>query len=256
MLFPDYNTVISLVMSILSVMKLLFLLFISGILITITSSCKKQHPATHRTFSNHLAFSVTALQYIRPSLNNYFIYEDSATGTTDSVVITENTLENILCPKHYDTLPVFFSNDVTVTEIDDYYYQSLRLVYTKFVGNTASNWLSLANDDLHSIEEFSLFDPSPDSSIIMEKWDSTFSIPTAYYFGYPFGTASVIPDIVIGQKTYHDVVNFHYEQLPNSSNDPDSLKSADTYWARGIGLIKRTEVTTNTTHSWSLVRKG
>ncbi len=58
---------------------------------------------------------------------------------------------------------------------------------------------------------------------------------------------------MIEGKTYKDVVKFNFERNPVST---DSIIKFNYYWAKGIGLIKREEVTTHTIHSWNLIRNG
>ncbi len=224
-----------------------------GILIVILAygSCKKKTSDTQpHLVSDYLKFSTTGLQYIKPPVNSYFIYRDSASGLLDSVVVTESSIEKKLHPEHLDTLPGWVSSVVT---IPDHYYEELHLKFTKVIGSISENWLTLGASNIGS--EGSLFG-TPDSSILLSRWDKAYTNSDGLVcFYYPFlsSISTTISSITIQGKIYNNVEKFSYER---PSVATDSTIRFNYYWVKGIGLIKREEVTTNTNHSWSLIRNG
>lgn len=84
----------------------------------------------------------------------------------------------------------------------------------------------------------------------------------SYMFQYPYFTNTIgsqyvfvnIPNITIEGKSYSDVVQLTYSNYQSPSSP--SYYTSTYYWAKGIGIIKRTVTTATSTQTWTLLRHG
>jgi hypothetical protein len=193
--------------SILKVSILLLIIF------TCFSNCSKNSSPKNYTLSKD------GLAFIQLPLGKYFIYKDSATLQSDSVVVTESLSQTIS-----GTSPYPYS-------ADDY---TLILSKIDSMGNITT-WLSgEANAGVSDV------------NVYMERLAPNNS---GYLFRYPpcnCGTESSISSMVVEGKTYTDVV-----LTLDTQYDPYSY-----YWAKGVGLIKCTEMIDSVTKTYTLLRSN
>jgi len=154
--------------------------------------------------------SKESLAYVQIPIGKYFIYKDSVSGNTDSVIVTKSELK---------TVPHFVSPSLFDGRVS-YYYQSCTLYLSKKNGNASILWfekIAEANANVHD----------------------------AYLDLY--STQKIIPNITIEGKNYSDVIQVTYSS---------SYFASTFYWAKGIGIIKRTETKGASTQTWTLLRNG
>ena len=176
--------------------------FFLGIIILLVSiGCKKSN--RHYSVFNNFTFSKEALDYIKFNPGKYFIYKDSATLTTDSVIVTKSLIESVS-----GTTPVFFGTTFYYTE------EVYTLILSKIGSSNTTAWLSGKADSFGG------------GSIYMTPLDNS----GGYLFRDP--PDSTITTIVVEGKTYTDVIlTYSTFQIIYSY-----------YWAKGVGLIKSSKV--------------
>jgi len=207
-------------------------------------SCKKSadSPALE-TFN----FSKESLTYVQIPLNKYFIYKDSVSSNTDSVIVTQSALVTQLMPAHQSG---GFFDPIQPA----YNYQTFTLLLSKINGNTSTDWFyGIANTDSYV---------SPDGLLLRERDRST-NADKNYVFSQGSkiispGSQIIITNITIEGKDYSHVIQFTSSNgiLPSSSSYHQYYLACTYYWAKGIGIIKRTVTTATSTQTWTLVRRG
>ena len=180
--------------SVYTIITINVFLLIAGIF----SGCKK-----NTNLTENFTFSKEGLSYIQFNPGKYFIYKDSTTLTTDSVVVTESLLDTVS-----GTENGFFG----VT--DHYTAQEYTLMLSK-IGSSNTVWLS---GKASSLDEYT---------------GNVYLIPayiiytSGYLFRYP--PDSTISTIMVEGKAYKDVILMANAQ-------------STYYWAKGVGLIKSSKV--------------
>lgn len=208
--------------------KMIIKLFITQIiLLAIFTGCKKND--TDVNYS--LSFSRRALEYVKLTEGKYLIYKDSATAALDSVVVTKSKLETYLQPK----IPGYLT--------PAYYHENFVLELTKYMGSASSEWfygnaslvlatMPFASSDTEAVRLYGQYG-SPD-------------------FIFSASSQSNLSLLVEG-VTYNNVV----ETISDAGVDINHpAYHYDTYyWAKGIGIIKRREITTGgTIKTYTLLR--
>jgi hypothetical protein len=206
--------------------------FFLGIIILLVSiGCKKSN--RHYSVFNNFTFSKEALDYIKFNPGKYFIYKDSATLTTDSVVVTESLLDTVS-----GTEDGFFG------VIDHYTAQEYTLILSKIDSSGATVWVT---GKASSLDGYT-------GNVYLDR------LPTSiggYLFRYPPGGGVYqepcncviernIPAITVEGDTYTDVVL--------TVDEYSASKKSSYYWAKEVGLIKRSEVNGTDTKTYTLLR--
>ena len=192
-----------------------------------------------------MKFSSEALAYVQLPLNKYFIYKDSASGTFDSVVVKESSLQTIFVPK-YDC-----PRDSWCISTPAYNYQTFTLKLVSITTSTQKNWYfeSAFHDVIGGF-----YQPRATDTMYVSL-NGTFWYP--FYLNNTPGSlvqVNLFPSIIIEGKTYTDVL-----QCVSSNTDNTSLPNytkTNYYWAKGIGIIKREIRTATTVKTELLVRHG
>lgn len=158
--------------------------------------------------TNNYTFSPNGLAYIQLSTGKYFIYKDSATLTTDSVVVTQSLLDTISGIE-----ATFFGNE-------KYTAQEYTLILLKIGTSGSTVWLTG--------KAKSLDDVAGDAYLLPTEFNAS-----GYLFRYP--PDSTITTMVVEGNTYADVIL--------TINPVDlSPEQSTYYWAKGVGLIKSSKV--------------
>jgi len=161
-------------------------------------------------------FSKESLTYAQIPLNKYFIYKDSVSGDTDSVIATRSTMGKVPISVHPNSIwPV------------SHYCQK----FTLMLSNRSTSIIWFYGDAVAYANENDV-----------------------YMFGNPSGNQKVLPKITIEGKDYSDVVQVKGGN--NLSPSSPSYGASTFYWAKGIGIIKRTETKDSSTQTWTLLRRG
>ncbi len=223
--------------------KNVLLLIISTILF---ASCKKSvdEPAQ----SMHFNFSKEALAYVQMPANKNYIYKDSATGEMDSILVNKSTLENNLMPSSTYNILGFPST------FPAYYFQTFTLLLTKINGSKSLDWFyGIANANIGNY----IGGSNDSAGVLLLERDRSLNADKGYVFNsFPVqgGVKMIIPNLTIEGKEYIDVVRFTSTNgLTPSAN---GYRAVIYYWAKGIGLIKRSISSTNSTKTWTLVKNG
>ena len=220
--------------------KNVFLLAIGTLLFI---SCKKS--VDDPRLNIQMNFSKEALAYVQMPANKYYIYKDSATGDTDSVVVAQSSLETKLMPSLTYNILGFDTHQPA------YNYQTFTLLLAKVNGSTSTDWFYGIADANYF---FTLKNTDTAGVWLMEKHRSTDEfILVVFSPHFTNGNKIIIPNLTIEGKNYSDVVQFTNRRLTPSSQN---YLASTYYWAKGIGIIKRSITTGNTTQTWSLTRNG
>jgi hypothetical protein len=195
------------------------------------SGCKKFNKLYG--ISNYTyTFSSNGLAYIQLSTDKYFIYKDSATLTTDSVVVTQSLLDTVS------------GTQSTIFGPEKYTAQEYTLILTKIDSSGTAVWLSGKASSLDDLAEYVFLDRLPTSI-------------GGYLFRYPPSGGvyqepcncvieTNIPAITVEGNTYTDVVL--------TADEYSASKKSSYYWAKEVGLIKRSEVNGTDTKTYTLLR--
>jgi hypothetical protein len=185
-------------------------------------------------------FDNTALEFINLRWNRYFIYKDSATGLTDSVIVTQNNISSIF----HDSVP---GNP----PIPAYFHQIFKLTLLNFSGSPNQPWFEgLASCD----SQYRYANHFIDSDF--DLYDKQNILPA---FWYPFTSSGVkqytlIPTITIEGTTY---VQIHKFSATNGLQPTDiNYRATIFYWEKGTGIIKKEIRTYNSVKTYLLARYG
>lgn len=176
--------------------KFFLLLVLTALLV----ACKKEVQPSEPI---HFKLDPVGLKYTQLALGKYFIYKDSATGNTDSLVVTRSSL--------YDKEGLF--------QMKAALYENYELIMTQ---------KSAANDSIW-IYGLSTAGNSPCGNTAMLLYGAL-----ELYFVYPASCpqnprSSMLPSLTIEGETYKDVV-----VVDNMQGDLGSKY----FWAPSVGLIK------------------
>ncbi len=185
-------------------------------------------------------FDNTALDFIYIHWNRYFIYKDSATGITDSVIVTRNYTSSVF----HDSVP---GNP----PIPAYTHQTYGLTLQKNSGSAYQPWFDgFASCDTQYRYTAHYIDADFDLN------DKQNNLPA---FWYPFTSSGVnrytlIPSITIEGTTYIQILKFSASNglQPTDTNYRETI----FYWEKGTGIIKREIRTYNSVKTSLLIRYG
>lgn len=214
----------------LSTLVAAILLFLSG--------CKKKEAE----IIYQVSISRNALEYVNMPQGKYRIYKDSASGNTDSVVITTGKLENIFFPLSTG-YGIFYTY-----KIPAYYAESLTLK----LESMTSTGIALPWFDGRGMAELPNPILSTDTACIVLYGGE--SNRTTIVFSQSHSQQST-ETMTIEGKTYNNVVAYTYNNGLDL-NHPYYLRTV-YYWAKGVGIIKRSITTTGgATKTSSLLRNN
>jgi hypothetical protein len=217
-------------------MKTIIILFLISIA-SLFISCKKDSGG-NQTPTIEVKLSAEGLAYIQLPINKYFIYKDSATGVTDSVVVTKSLVQN----RYRPAAPAQYS-------LNAYNIEIYSLLLTKINTAGSSEWFNGATVDVHLAYSVST------NSLEVDMRELNYG--RAFYYPIPICNCSspiLIPSITVEGKTYTNVIaniasNYVIPSLPEYYRNV-------FYWAKGTGLIKVERTTNATTKIFTLLRNG
>lgn len=196
------------------------LLVVAAMLTAFQTSCKKEE-AMYK-------LPADGLKYIQLRPGQFFIYKDSASGKTDSVVVTESSLT-----AESFTYQGFTSNSITARR------EVFRLVLTRKNGGADSTWLSgTAKGDFGS-----------NRAILKESNNESLFVYPAVCLCYNIYS---LASMSVEGKTYNNVM-----VVEGASRN---LNFYDLYWAPSVGLIRMrkhdlsTPLPNRVTTTWNLLR--
>ncbi len=210
-------------------------------------SCKKNKMSKPEIYN--IRFSADALSYVQLPLNKYFIYKDSASGTFDSVVVTQSSIEEKYQPEIND--PGQF-----ISHVPAFNYQDFTLLLTEYNGASQEDWFYGVASNYG--KGFIIASSDTASLSLLEK-DRANNTNLNYVFFYPLTPYSsiqeniaVIPSINIEGKIYTNV-ELYSNRIDSTS--ADYLRSTN-YWSKGLGIIKSEIKTSSSVKTETLVRNG
>ncbi len=202
--------------------------------------CKKAEVTVHQP--DQFSFSRHALEYVHLPLGKYLIYKDSASAQLDSVVVTTSNLENLYVPS-YGGSPSALWLDFNPA----YNHEVFYLTLSKYNGNQSSNWF-IGNGDAYRSGFFGYGIPGDTIAVDLRNQDG-FSV--FYSFNSEYSNLSMN----IEGKIYSNIiVTYSYTYLLNPS-DP-GYHAFVTYWAKPVGIIKRTIRDANSIKTYTLLRNN
>ncbi|MGZ5133802.1 MAG: hypothetical protein ACXWCG_01575 [Flavitalea sp.] len=210
-----------------------------GLLVFILSffifqNCKKSSPPAPEK-ELYASFSRNALQYLQLTEGKYLIYKDSATSLLDSVVVTKCRIEVHFTPG----LNTLFVRSPA------YYTESLTLILSKFDGSSETEWLRS--------NAFTSMWPAA-SSVSIDTADIALIDESGGVIVYATETFQSKDTVTVEGKTYSNAqIN-----LSDNGLDPSdqAYRKSIYYWAKGIGIVKRTIVTGGVTTTHTLLRNN
>ena len=221
--------------------QIIALIVVTTIVAFCISSCKKDHTDTPAPFE--LQFSAEALAYVQLPLNKYFIYKDSATGTLDSVVVTESNIVKQFIPEHK-------SAGLLDPDRSAFYYQTFTLKLTKYIGGIPQDWFDGNATNL----TFTVTSSNPATPLTLgNNIGGAFRYPITISSN-PYQEVNILPSVTIEGKTYLNVA-FFSDAIGLDITQPSYHKST-YYWVKGIGIIKREIRTSTSIKTEMLVRNG
>lgn len=216
-------------------MKIIFsLLRLTGVLMVcvLNSRCKKETPVTTVSYSRFppplVKLNPEGLEFVQLPPGRYFAYEDSSTGTIDTVYVSKSSIEKKF------KLGLMGSSDPNCAGMcfgsSDYYYQEFTL---RLSTKNGQEWF-------RGIASTGLIDRYFQGS------DSIFIAPDFNLndcFWYPFissGQFSIfhlIPVLTLRGVTYSDVHVFSaFNGLQPTDLHYNAIK---LYWVKGIGIVQK-----------------
>lgn len=226
-------------------MKKIVRFFFTSIVILFVA-CKKETPAQIDYPTTNVKLSPAALNFVQLPVGRYFIYKDSASGSTDSVSVTQSSNENLFHKGRVGSGCGWFCYDPGEP---DYYYEK----YSLTISSTSQEWFKgvASCDANYSSLAFAILG---NPSMLVE---SNFNLYDAFW--YPFTTYgsrqyTSIPILTIEGNTYAEVHHF----FSTNGLQPTDINYLGTthYWVKGIGIIKKEIRTYNSIKTSLLIRHG
>jgi hypothetical protein len=217
------------------------------ILIIMVSSCTKSvnNPVVPPvpTADSYINFDKKELEYVLLPLSMHYIYQDSATGNVDSVEVTHSDLT----VSYAEAVPYFRPA---------LHFQEYNLVLTK-TGDSAIVWFQgSANSYDGSSTPFTSDSTAKirfvakDNIITIGGTDYGFSPDTSSYLSYQYQSS-----LEVKSKIYNDVIVCTFVGSDSESTIFKNFKST-YYWAKNVGIIKRTIETNSGITTSLLVSNG
>ncbi len=187
-------------------------------------------------------FDNTALDFINTPWHGYryFIYRDSATGFTDSVIVSQNYTQGVL----HDSVP---GNP----PVPQYTHQTFKLRLQQLTGSPGPIWFDgFASCDTQYRNTIRFIDSD------FELTDRQNNLPA---FWYPFTSSganrySLIPSITIEGTIY---IQIHKFSTTNGLQPTDiNYRETAYYWEKGTGIIRKDLRTYNSIKTSLLLRMG
>ena len=179
-------------------------------------NCKKRSHDTRSDDFIQIKLSTEGLAYVQLGLGKYFIYKDSASAQLDSVIVTKSILKNLYTPG--------FNGGVFASS-PPFYSEVFSLTLTKIDGGIQTIWFE-AETDSPSIYAYSSMDNQPISMFYMS------------FLSFAYALSSALTNLTVEGKVYNSVIQTIGDNGAELSS-PDYI-SVVTYWAKGVGIIKRT----------------
>ena len=210
--------------------------------------CKKVISIETVQKTRQFSFSRHALGYVQLQLGKYLIYKDSASAQLDSVVVTTSNLVNKYVPSYGGT-----SAQLWLDSYSAYNYEAFHLVLSKYNGNQSSNWF-VGDDSLNYGVSGGIGgiggNPQPSDTFWVNLVEMQNYFLTAFYCSNSqYSNLSMN----IEGKTYSNVI----ETIMASGNPTDpGYKKTIYYWAKPVGIIKRTIIDASSIKTYTLLRNN
>jgi len=135
--------------------------------------------------------------------------------------------------------------------VSDSYYDTLTLQLTKQLPSGSEDWLfiSYLKDAFKGGSFYGL------DNYLKSKRVAVFSYPIPDRYGTISDEGDIkISNLIMEGNNYQDVLRF----VTRSGTDTTAsyYYKAEYYWAKGIGVIKRTLTNANGRNTWTLLRMG
>ena len=213
------------------------------------AACKKDKPIEIIYPTTNVKLNPVALEFVKLPVGRYFIYKDPATGSIDSVRVSQSIIEN----KFQPSIPPSGYNPC----LSGFNFETFTLTLTKFNGTASQDWFK------GIASSYAIFPCGShpaviiDSNLILE--DQLFTNIITHPFVYPFsfyqGQGHIfIPTITIEGTIYTDVHEFFASNGLQSTHP--AYQAVIHYWAKGIGIIKKETITYSSVNTYLLVRYG
>jgi hypothetical protein len=209
----------------------------------VVTSCMKTQPVSTKQLPDvHITFSTVDLDYVKLPLNRYFIYKDSATGNIDSVKVTRSTISENYGPAVPSlSLPAVYSQKyyLTLSNISD---SGKAWFQGRAWSVDASAGGSYGSDPMAGVRFFARDNLINNPDIPEDDNVNYAQLEDGYGFSSEPGINSgnqYLPSFEVDKHTFYDVIVDTAFTHGDSTQFSGFFKST-YWWAKGIGVIKRT----------------
>lgn len=213
------------------------------------AACKKDKPAEITYPTTNVKLNPVALEFIQLPVGRYFIYKDSASGSIDSVRVTQSIIENKFQPS---TPPSGY-----LPCLSEFNFETFTLTLTKINGTVSQDWFKgiASSWAIFSCEIHPAVIIDPNLILNDQLFANTSGQPFVYPFSFYQGQGHIlIPTITIEGTIYTEV----HEFVSTNGLQPTqpAYQAVTHYWVKGIGIIKKETITYNSVKTYLLVRYG
>lgn len=218
-------------------------------IVFLLAACKKDKPDEITYPTTNVKLNPVALEFVQLPVGRYFIYKDPATGSIDSVRVTQSIIETKFQPT---TPPSGY-----LPCLSGYNFETFTLTLTKINGTASQDWFKGIASCNASVPCGLHPAVIIDSNLIL--YDQLFTNTSGQPFVYPYSFYQgqghiLIPAITIEGTVYTDVHEFVAINVLQPTHP--SYQAVTHYWVKGIGIIKKETITYNLVKTSLLERYG
>ena len=233
------------------------LLTITSLLALFSIACNKQTDKPtdgSSTFTDfNFSFQKRDLDYVQIPKGTYFLYKDSASNNIDSVVVTSSQME-------YNIHPAYTGTGLFDPNLPAYSYLNFSLQLKKFDGSNEEDWFyGIATTNNPKFILFGIGNLFPGLFLRERALSSNSDLQYGYYMlnsDTVFNKTHIIPKLLVEGMEYNDVLGFTSTNGIDSTKYPYRYYASSYYWAKGVGIIKRSITKAQSTQTWTLVKMG
>lgn len=218
----------------------LLCLAVVGLPVWVSLSCSKQDAPLASPDQISINFSKKALEYVQLTEGTQLVYRDSATSFLDTLMVTKSKLRKLFFPE-VECADFFGFMHICPAQNDDQFSLTLTSMVS---GAQDAPWFDAETQPNSYLGYTSTVDNA--ELILFER----FHVPTPYnydmmvVFDYSEPYSGDFVTITVEGIAYQNVIVFKriYDATGLGIDDP-SYRKATYYWAKDVGIIKRTIVT-------------
>ena len=231
-----------------------YISYFAAVSVLILTSCEKPNLSSDLGWSDlnwgggininmsSSSFDSSALSYIKLPANRYFIYKDLSSGSIDSVIVTQSTVNIDVKPVSQGYPIGYISNKFELT-VANYYSSSTNNILLRGIATTDFP-SGLGSTPTHII----------DSNFVLSNEQT--NVPS---FWYPFTSSGLNQYTYIQTLPIQGIMYSAVHCFSSSNGLPSTninYQASIFYWVKGIGIIKKEIRTYNSVKTSLLLRYG